>query len=315
MHVAAAGVGAGRRRRADSEVAGLIDGELNLFNSRRAALKGQFDVLVQRQYQAREKIAGRITEISATKTKLGFIQEEIFGAESLLETGMYLKTRYFALKRSEADLEGLIGRLTADIAETEAQIGEADLRMIDLRNQVRKEVTDRIQDVRARLRDASERLDATRDALDRVEVLAPDTGTVMGLQVHTPGGVIKPGAAIMEIVPLDDRLVVEAQVQPEDIDRVWVGMPAEVRFTAFNTRTTPVFPARLSRISADRFADTSRGKAYYVARVELDTAILGDIVLQPGMPAEVYLVAGQRTPFDYLTKPIREQIRRGMTER
>ena len=303
----------GRRR--DEAVERLISGELQLFNSRRASLFGQIEVLEQRKRQAREKIEGRQSEIDSTRTQLGFIVEELRGAETLLEQGMYLRTRYYALKRTEADLQGAIGRLSADVAEAEAQIGETELRIIDLRNQVRREVNDRIQDVRARLRDLAERLDAAADVLARTEIVAPESGTVIGLLAHTAGGVVGAGAPILQIVPSDDRLVVEAQVQLQDIDRIWTGMPAEVRFTAFNSRATPVFAARVSRISPDRFTDPVRQRAYFIAQVDIDRSLTGSLELQPGMPAEVYFVEGERTPLDYLIKPIREQLRRAMTER
>jgi epimerase transport system membrane fusion protein len=302
-------------RRGTPEVARLIDGEMRLFRNRRDALSGQIEVLEQRKRQLREKIAGRRTEIAATRTKLGFILQEIQGAETLLESGMYLKTRYYALKRSEADLEGTIGRLNGDIAEAEALIGETDLRIIDARNRFRSEAADRLQDLRARARDTDERIDAASDALARTEVRAPATGKVIGLKVHTNGAVLSPGAPIMEIVPSGEPLVVEIQVQLQDVDRIWPGMPAEVRFSAFSSRATPVYTAHVRKISADRFTDSSRQNAYYLAEVELDRTLTGNLTLQPGMPAEVYLLEGERTPLDYLLKPVREQFRRAMTER
>jgi epimerase transport system membrane fusion protein len=302
-------------RRSNPEVSRLIDGEMRLFRNRRDALLGQVEVLEQRKRQMREKIAGRQTEIAATRTKLSFILREIEGAETLLESGMYLKTRYYALKRSEADLEGTIGRLNGDIAEAQTLIGETDLRIIDLRNRFRSEAADRLQDLRARIRDTDERIDAASDALARTQIRAPATGNVIGLKVHTAGAVLSPGAAIMEIVPSGEPLVVEIQVQLQDVDRVWAGMPAEVRFTAFSSRATPVYAARVQKISADRFTDANRQRSYYLAQVELDRTITGSLTLQPGMPAEVYLLEGERTPLDYLLKPLKEQLRRGMTER
>jgi HlyD family type I secretion membrane fusion protein len=304
-----------RARRADPAVARLIEGEQRLFRNRRDALLGQVDVLQQRKRQTQEKIVGRQTEIAATRTKLSFILQEIQGAETLLESGMYLKTRYYALKRSEADLEGLIGRLNGDIAEAQAAIGETDLRIIDLRNRFRSEAADRLQDLRARLRDVDERLDAAEDSLARTVIRSPATGTVMGLRTHTTGGVIASGAPIMEIVPTGEPLVVEVQVQLQDVDRIWAGMPAEVRFSAFSTRATPIFEARVIRVSPDRVNDPTRQRSYYVAEVALDRHLTGDLTLQPGMPAEVFLLAGTRTPLDYLLKPVREQMKRGMTER
>jgi HlyD family type I secretion membrane fusion protein len=228
---------------------------------------------------------------------------------------MYTKTRYFALKRAEADLHGDTGRLRADIAETMALNGETELRIMDMRNQFQKDASDKLQGVRASLVEVTERLNAAADSLLRTGLVAPQAGTVIGLQVHTVGGVVRPGATLLDIVPKDDRMIVEAHVRPEEIDLVHKGLPAEVRFTAFNSRTTPVFAGRVSRVSADRFTDPSRGQAYYVAQVEIDPKQVANLTLQPGMPAEVYIVTGERTALDYLTRPIREQVQRGMLER
>lgn len=302
-------------RRGDPRIASLLDGEMQLFASRRAAMHGQFSVLRQRKQQNEEKITGRMTQLEATQTKLTYVAEEIKGAESLMADGMYTKPRYFALKRAEADLNGDTGRLRADIAETQALNGETDLRIMDMRNQLQKEANDKLQDLRAKLDDLGERLKAAADTLARTEIVARQAGTVIGLQVHTIGGVVKPGANILDIVPKDDVMIVQANVRPQDIDRVHKGMPAEVRFTAFNARATPVFPGAVSRVSADRFTDAGRGEAYYVAQIEIDPKQVTGLTLQPGMPAEVYIVTGERTALDYITRPIREQMQRGMLEK
>ncbi len=303
------------QRRDDPRVARLLDGEGQLFASRRAAMQGQINVLHQRKQQNQEKITGRMMQVTGTRTKLDYISEEIKGAETLMEVGMYTKTRYYALKRAEADLGSDIGRLGAEIAETRALNGETDLRIMDLKNQFQKDANDRLQEVRTKLDSLSEQRDAAADALARTEVVARQPGTVIGLQVHTLGGVIKPGAAILDIVPKDDKMIVEAHVRPEEIDWVHKGLPAEVRFTAFNSRTTPVFAGKVSRVSADRFTESSRGVAYYVAQIEIDPRQVSNLTLQPGMPAEVYIVTGERTPLDYITRPIRDQIQRGMLEK
>jgi len=252
--------------------------------------------------------------MAATRTKLGYIKEEIKGAESLMEVGMYTKTRYFALRRAEADLNSDIGRLQADIAETRALNGETDLRIMDLRNQLQTEINNKLQEIRLKLDDIRERRDAAKYALARSEIVAPQAGRVIGLQVHTIGGVIKPGGAILDIVPKDDKMIVEARIRPEDIDLVHKELPAEVRFTAFNSRTTPVFPGKVVRVSADRFTDPNRGVPFYLAQIEIDPKHVSNLTLKPGMPAEVYIVTGERTALDYLTRPIRDQIHRGMLE-
>ena len=298
----------------DPKVANLLEGEQRLFLSRREGVQGQINVLRQRKQQNGEKIGGRQIQMAATRTKLGYIKEEIKGAESLMEVGMYTKTRYFALRRAEADLNSDIGRLQADIAETRALNGETDLRIMDLRNQLQTEINNKLQEIRLKLDDIRERRDAAKYALARSEIVAPQAGRVIGLQVHTIGGVIKPGGAILDIVPKDDKMIVEARIRPEDIDLVHKELPAEVRFTAFNSRTTPVFPGKVVRVSADRFTDPNRGIPFYLAQIEIDPKHVSNLTLQPGMPAEVYIVTGERTALDYLTRPIRDQIHRGMLE-
>lgn len=307
-----------QQRTADVRVARLLDGERQLFTSRQAAMQGQMAVLRQRKQQNQEKITGRLMQIEASKTKLDYIAEEIKGAETLMEVGMYTKTKYYELKRAEADLTGETGRLRADIAETRALSGETDLRILDMKNQFQKDANDRLQDARAKLDSLTEQLDSAADTLARTEIVARQAGTVMGLDVHTLGGVIKPGAAILDIVPKDDKMIVEARVRPEDIDIVHKGLPAEVRFTSFNSRTTPVFNGKVSRVSADRFTDPSRGAAgaaYYIAQIEIDPKHVPNLTLQPGMPAEVHIVTGERTALNYITKPINDQINRGMLEK
>lgn len=303
------------KRRDDPRVASLLDGEMQRFASRRTAAFGQIDVLRQRKQQNTEKINGRLIQVDAAKTKLDYISEEIKDAETLMEEGMYTKTKYYALKRAEAELSGEAGRLRAEIAETKALNGETDLRIMDLRNQLQKEASDKLQEDRAKLDTLSEQLDSAADTLVRTEIVARQAGTVMGLEVHTLGGVIRPGAPILDIVPKGDKMIVEARIRPEDIDQVHKGLPAEVRFTSFSSRTTPVFPGKVSRVSADRFTEPTRGTAYYIAQVEIDPKNVSNLKLQPGMPAEVHIVTGERTALDYITKPIREQMHRGMLEK
>jgi HlyD family type I secretion membrane fusion protein len=301
-------------RKADPRVADLMRGEELLFDSRRSALNGQVRVLAQRKQQLHEKISGRQTQVEATRVKRDYITEEIKGADELMKVGMYLKPRYFALKRNEAELDGEVGRLRSEIAESRELIGETDMRIMDIRNQALKEINDRLQELRAKHYDTGERLSAAAESLARTQIRAPHAGTVLGLQVHTIGGVIKPGETILDIVPKDDKLIVEAKVRPDDIDVVHKGLPAEIRFTALNWRTTPILPGTVTRISADRFTDAKTGLPYYLAQVEVDPRKMPKLTLQPGMPAEVFIITGERTTLDYLLKPIRDQLHRGMLE-
>lgn len=305
-------------RQGDPRVAELMKGEEFLFASRRDALQGQISVLSQRKQQYQEKIAGKMAQIDAVKIKRDYITEEIKGADELMKVGMYLKPRYFALKRNEAELDGEIGRLRSEIAESREVISETDLRILDIRRQAQKELSDRLQELRAKLNDSGERLSVAADALSRTEIRAPHAGTVLGLQVHTIGGVIKAGDPVMDIVPKGDKLIVEANIRTDDIDVVHKGLPAEIRFTALNWRTTPILYGKVSRVSADRFVDQKTGSAFYVAQIEVDPRSISksapELNLYPGMPAEVFIVTGKRTAMDYLLKPVSDQIKRGMLE-
>jgi HlyD family type I secretion membrane fusion protein len=301
-------------KRGDVRIRQLLAGEHALFNSRRAALQSQINLLGQRNQQYDEKIIGLNAQMSAAKTKIEFIREELKAAESLLEQGMYTKPRYYALQRTAADLDGEIGRLRADIAEINERKAESDMRIINLRQEAQKEANDKLQAVRNQLNDMQERLSAAADILARTDIVAPQAGTVIGLQLHTVGGVIKDGAPILDIVPKNDPLIVEARVRTDDIDVVHKDLPAEVRFTALNWRTTPVLPGKVTRVSADRFTDPQRGEAYYLAQIEVNPKSLAGFSLTPGMPAEVYIITGQRTPLEYLLKPLKDQMRRGLLE-
>lgn len=301
-------------RRAEPHVARLLAGEEALLASRNAAQQAQINILRQRNLQYNEKILGLEAQMTAAKTKIEYIHEELKAAESLLEQGMYTKPRYYALQREAANLGGDIGKLRADIASMRESIAETDMRIITLKQEAQKEANDRLQTVRAQLNEANERLSAAMDILNRTEITAPQAGTVFGLQAHTIGGVINQGVPILDIVPKDDKLIVEARVRTDDIDVVHTDLPAEVRFTSLNWRTTPVFRGKVTRVSADRFTDSQRGDAYYLAQVEVEPGQTSGLNLQPGMPSEVYIVTGERTPLEYLLKPIIDQMRRGLLE-
>ena len=301
-------------RRNDPQVGQLLNGEERIFSSQRLAFLGPISVFRQRQQQYEERIAGLMAQIEATQVKRNYINEEIKGAEALMEVGMYTKPKYFALKRAEAELEGDDGRLRAEIAQTRELIGETDLRILDMKQQFQKEANEKLQEVRAQLDTVMERLGAAEAVLTRTDIIAPQAGRVIGLQAHTLGGVIRPGAAILDIVPNSDKLIIEARVRPDDIDVVHTDLRAEVRFSAFNSSLTPTLFGRVTRVSADRFTDPANGMAFYLAQVEIEPGSVSSLNLHPGMPAEVFIVTGERTPLDYLLRPIWDQVRRGMLE-
>ena len=302
-------------RRDEPDVAELLTGEMDVFRSRRELFKGQADVYNQRSQEAEEQIVGLDAQMESAWTQLMYIQLETKAAEELLNKGIYEKPKYYALKRTAAQLTGQIGGYRSRIAEAKERIIENQLRVVELEKQTQKEVNDELQRTRTERFDLEDQLRVAEDTLARTSIKAPQDGTVVGLQVHTVNGVIKQGADILQIVPKNDKLVVEAEVRVQDIDLVHEGLQADVRFTAFNMRTTPTLPGRVTRVSADRFEDRYReGMPYYLAQVEIDASHAADLDLAPGMGAEVYIVTGTKTTMDYLLKPIKDSMRRGLLE-
>ena len=203
------------------------------------------------------------------------------------------------------------------MAKTRQRIGETELEIIDLKNKVLNQVVSGLRDTQAELLDVRERLKAAEDILVRTDIRAPQAGVVMGLNVHTEMGVISPGQHLLDIVPEDDTLVIEAQVTPNDIDVVHVGLPAQVRLTAFKQRDTPLLDGKLTRISADSFTDERSGASYFLARVAIDTAEISKLdgrELYPGMGAEVMIKTGKRTTMDYILAPLTDSLRRAFRE-
>jgi HlyD family secretion protein/epimerase transport system membrane fusion protein len=227
------------------------------------------------------------------------------------------KARLLRLKREAAKLKGERAEHLSMITQARQRIGETELEIIDLKNSMLNQVVSGLRDTQAELVDVSERLKAAEDILVRTDIRAPQAGVVMGLNVHTEEGVIAPGQRLLDIVPEDDTLVIEAQVAPNDIDVVYAGLPAQVRLTAFKQRNTPMLDAKLNRVSADSFTDERSGASYFLARVTIDAAELKKLdgrELYPGMGAEVMIKTGKRTTMDYILAPLTDSLRRAFRE-
>jgi len=197
------------------------------------------------------------------------------------------------------------------------QIGETELQIMQLNKDFIAEVATQQSEVQTKIFDLRERLAAAAERAQRIRVRAPETGMVLGMQVHTVGGVIAPGTPLLDLVPATEDLVVEAQISPMDIDRIAVGKLADVRFSAFNSATTPVIEGRLAQVSADRLVNEQTGVPYYLGRIELTDngrKALGELTLVPGMPAEVLINTGERTLLSYLVQPATNAFARSLIE-
>lgn len=287
-----------------------------IFTARKASFESEAAILRQRIIQLQEQAAGYEGQIAAQDREMALLVEEAGDVRSLVERGYAGKPRLRALERAEAEVAGEREHNQAQVARLAEATGETRLQIVRLGNTRRTEVTTELREVEARLADLDERVGAARDVLARTRVPAPATGTVVGLEVFTRGAVVAPGQSLMDIVPSGEHLVVKAHVAPTDIDSVAVGLPAEVRLTAFSLLTTPPLDGHVTRISADAFTNEYTGDSWYEAHVALDPKqpALADLNLVPGMPAEVMIITGTSTPFEYLLKPILTSFRRALRE-
>jgi HlyD family secretion protein len=232
--------------------------------------------------------------------------------------------RYVQMQRDQARLQGEHGQLIADIARSRGKIAETELQTLQLDQDFRTDVLKDLRETQAKIAELDERRNAAADDLKRTDIRAPQAGIVYQLQVHTIGGVVGKGETVMQITPRADALVIEAKVAPQDIDQVVVGASVRVRIGAGNRRTTPDFAGIVTVVSPDLTREPAanpvgaQAQQYYMARVDLSDADINsmrDLQLVPGMPAEIYIRTEDRTPLDYLLKPLREQIARTFRER
>ena len=302
---------------ADTRVREETSAQTEIFRARKATLGGSIGVLRQRIGQLESQVVG-LAALKLSKEQLAAsYTEELEDVQVLLSQGFSEKTRLRELERNVALFNGEAADLTANIASAEIQIGETQLQILQQDREFQNEVVSELGVAKTSLKDVSERITALGDVVARTTVRAPEAGIVNGLQVHTIGGVISPGMKIVDIVPIGDDLIIEAKVSPIDVDRVAVNQNATIRFSSFGLATVPTIYGQVINLSADRLFDEVSGLPYYQARVEVTPEgmeDLGDLVLMPGMPADIFIATGSRTFLQYLFKPFSNAIARSLRE-
>ena len=306
-------------RRADQpDIKALIKTQNELFLARKTSMENQKSILEQRIQQYRQQIVGLQALQTSKESQLRTIRDELNDLKGLLESGYVTKTRVLALEREAARLEGEAGDHISSIARSEQGIGETRLQILQLEKTRSEDIDKELLDNQARLTEGREKLVAARDVMKRVDIVAPVSGTVMNMQLHTKGGVIGQGAALMEIVPANDTLVVEAQVSPMDIDTVRPGLRVGLHVSAADARLVPVIFGTLDTISADRMTDQRTGIAYYKARISVSPDELkrlgDDHPLRSGMMVEAQIIRGEHTALGYLMKPLVEAFSKSFRE-
>jgi HlyD family secretion protein len=302
----------------DPEIAALVSAERRLFALRRTAREGQKQQLGQRIGQLNDEIGGVTAQQQAKAHEVELIRRELDGVKELWEKNLIPLTRLTALEREATRLEGERAQLIAAVAQARGKISETELQINQIDRDLASEVGRELREIEGKISELVERKVAAEDQLKRVDIRAPQDGFVHEMTVHTVGGVVGPGEAMMLIVPAADALTVEARIAPQDIDQIRVGQTAALRFSAFSQRTTPEIEGSVSRLSADVTTDSRTGTSFFTVRIAItpeEIAKLGDVRIVPGMPVETFVKTGDRTVASYLVKPLHDQVMRAFRER
>lgn len=302
---------------ADLAVAAILQGQQSLLDARRASRAGRSAQLNEQIKQFREQITGLTSQRTAKAEEIELVTKELSDLSSLVEKRLIQQSRITALKRDEARLKGEHGGFTSQIAQVEQSISERKIQILQIDEDMRAEVVEQLPAVRGEIAQLIEQRVAALEELRRLEIRAPSAGYVHQLTVHTVGGVVAAGEDLMQIVPHEDVLVVEARVAPNDIDQLGPAQEAVVRFPGLDQRTTPELSARILTVSADLIEDPMDGTRYYEARLALaeeEIAKLGDTRLVPGMPVEAFVQTGDRTILSFLLKPLSDHLAHAFRE-
>ena len=302
----------------NSNAARTMIAEQKLFALRREAREGKKAQLRERIAQLRELIQSYVAQTAAKGREIELINKELEGVRELWKVKLTPLSRLIALERDAARIEGEQSQLIGSVAETKGKITETELQIIQVDQDLRSEVGKDLAETRAKVSEFVERKIAAEDNLKHIDIRAPQDGIVKQLAVHTIGGVIAAGDQIMLIVPDEDTLAVEVRIAPQDIDKLYLGQVANLRFSGFNLRTTPEIEGKVSLISPDITQDQKTGANYYLVHITPNIAEiprLGDVKLIPGMPVEAFIKTGERTMLSYLVKPLRDQAERAFKEK
>jgi HlyD family secretion protein len=305
-------------RASDAELAAIMASESKLFDVRVTGRTGQKAQLHERVRQLNEEIEGLSAQENSKSQEIALVEKELAGVRDLYDRHLVQLSRLTQLERDAARLNGERAQYIASKAQAKGKITETELQIIQIDKDMVSEVSKDLRETKDKIGELIERKVTAEDQLRRVDIRAPQDGVVEQSTVHTVGGVINAGDAIMLIVPQTDDLQVEAKVNPQDIDKLQVGQKTLLRLSAFNQRTTPELNGVVSRVSPDVTADQRTGLSYYTIRVSMppqEVARLGDVRLIPGMPVEAFMQTGDRTVLSYLMKPLSDQLMRAFREK
>ncbi len=305
------------QNKTDPAVKTMMTDQERQFRERKESVENRIDIFESQIAQQEEFIAGTREQIESLDAQIGSYDEEIEAVRPAAEKGFYAKNRLAALERERTRIFGQKAESRSSIARTEQSIGEAKIEILQLQQEFVENVVEALREARLTLADARERHTIASDVYNRVEIRAPQDGVVQNLQVHTLGGVVQAGETIMEIVPVNDDLIINARISPLDVDSVHTGMQAEVRFSSFTGQEVPTIFGRVEWISADILIDDMEREEYFLSKIIVDNDSVPDRIagaLTPGMPGDVIIATGERTTLDYLTQPLVNRLVKAMRE-
>lgn len=299
------------------EVAEQIEGQINLFDARAETLSKQIGQMDERRAQTRSRIGGIDAQIVALQSQLDLILKELVDQQALLDKGLAQASRVLALQREEARMRGSAGELAANRAQALESISEIELEILRLEAARREEANTTLRDLGYQELELAERRRALAERISRLEIRAPVSGIVLGMQVTTPQAVLRPADPVLYLIPQDRPLVIAAQVSPLHVDEVFPGQEARLHFASFSARTTPELMGNVTVVSADALHDQNTQSSYYRAEIVLqpgEVEKLENLVLLPGMPVEAYIKTADRTPMSYLLQPFTDYFKKAFRE-
>lgn len=292
--------------------------QTNLFESRRTALNTKIELIAARKQSTIKQLEGLRHQVKALRTRLKLVDSERANLASLYKKKLVTAKRVMALERDTAELQGELGAQEANIARLEQAILVTEIEIIDLKTESQSAVLQELQKAQLNIQELTHKMIATTDQLARTIIKSPTQGIAMDLQVHTRGAVLQPGQRIVDIVPRDDRLIVKARLNPNDIDLVASGTRTKVLLSAYKAKKVPKLNGEVLSVSADILTEKETGERYFEARVLVEDAVLedlkADVELYPGMPAQVFFLTGERTLADYMISPIKDAAYRAFRE-
>ncbi len=304
-------------RQSDPRVAQIIAAQTQLFSARTQSIRNELSATNQDIAGLDQQIAGLDAALESRKMQMQYLSEQVDSLRELARDGYVTRNRFLDVERQQAEIGASIAEYTGNLGHARSQVAALRLRRTQREQDYQKDVRQQLTDIQRDVAAYGSRLKGQDFELANAEVKSPVDGTVVGLSVFTPGGVVGPGAKMMDIVPLHDALIIEGHVPVDLIDKLHPGLRVDMTLPAFNRNTTPHVPGIVTEVSADRLTDQRTGQPYYTMRAKVapeGLKLLANLKLRPGMPVEAFVKTGDRTMMSYLLKPLLDRIRTSMSE-